>query len=244
MIGETVAEILTNARILFYAKWRNRLHQTWPKLSAEFSRCRTPRRPKRRLSLRDHRLCSANLSELTRILQSIDTGHPEAADALLPLVYAELRQLAAAKMAREQPGQTLQPTALVHEAWLRLNTGEPQSWNNRRHFFGAAAEAMRRILIERARRRQVLAKGGFAEREEDFESRLVASAPEDELLAVHEALDELARHDPPAAELVKLRYFVGLTMPEAAEAMGLPLRNAERLWTFARAWLRKALEEI
>ena len=182
------------------------------------------------------------MSELTRILQSLDVGTPQSADALLPLVYAELRQLAAAKMAREQPGQTLQPTALVHEAWLRLNSGATPSWESRRHFFGAAAEAMRRILIERARRRQVLAKGGYAEREEDFESRLVVNAPEDELLAVHEALDELAQNDPPAAELVKLRYFVGLTMPEAAEAMGLPLRNAERLWSFARAWLRRTLK--
>jgi RNA polymerase sigma factor (TIGR02999 family) len=183
------------------------------------------------------------LSHLTRVLQSACDGDPAAAQELLPLIYDELRQLAAAKMARE-PSQTLQPTALVHEAWLRLNGGETnQRWENRRHFFAAAAEAMRRILIERARRRQVLAKGGYAGREEDFESKLVVNAPEKELLAVHEALNELVKLDAQAAELVKLRYFVGLTMPEAAEALGLPLRNAERLWTFARAWLRRALEE-
>ncbi len=184
------------------------------------------------------------MNQLTRVLQSAAEGNPAAAQELLPLIYTELRQLAAAKIAREQPGQTLQPTALVHEAWLRLagKDGE-MHFANRAHFFGAAAEAMRRILIERARRRQVLAKGGYVEREEDFESKLVVQAPEKELLAVHEALDELVKTDPQSAELVKLRYFVGLTMPEAAEALGLPLRNAERLWTFARAWLRKALEE-
>lgn len=181
------------------------------------------------------------MSELTRVLQSAAAGDPRAAEDLLPLVYSELRQLAAAKMAREPAGQTLQPTALVHEAWLRLNGQENQGWENRRHFFGAAAEAMRRILIEKARRRQTLARAGYSERVEDFESRLVVQAPEAELLAVHDALDSLAQADPQAAELVKFRYFIGLTTPEAAEAMGLPLRNAERLWSFARAWLRKAI---
>ena len=243
MIVWKVAESLTIAKFFCRVNWQNCFGPAWVE---PFHGAPVPvllQHPKRRLSLRSLRLCSATLSELTRILQSIEAGTPQSADALLPLVYAELRQLAAAKMARERPGQTLQPTALVHEAWLRLSMGAPPSWENRRHFFGAAAEAMRRILIERARRRQVLAKGGYAEREEDFESRLVANAPEDELLAVHDALDELAKDDPPAAELVKLRYFVGLTMPEAAEAMGLPLRNTERLWTFARAWLRKALKD-
>jgi RNA polymerase sigma factor (TIGR02999 family) len=182
------------------------------------------------------------MSDLTQVLQSATDGDPRAAHELLPMVYAELRQLAAAKMAREKSAQTLQPTALVHEAWLRVTSGKNQEWANRRHFFAAAAETMRRILIERARRQQVLAKGGYAEREDDFESSLVAPAHSDELLAVHEALDGLAKEDPAAAELVKLRYFIGLTMPEAAEAIGLPLRNAERLWTFARAWLRHALK--
>ena len=187
------------------------------------------------------RYAHASLSELTLILQSIDSGHPEAAEALLPLVYDELRRLAQAKMARERPGQTLQPTALVHEAWLRLAGGDNQRWQNRRHFF-AAAEAMRRILIERARSRQVLAKGGYAVREAELDSCLLVTAPDDELLAVHEALDQLAAADAAAATLVKLRYFSGLTMPQSAEAMGLPLRSVERLWTFARAWLRNALK--
>ena len=182
------------------------------------------------------------MSELTVILQSLEEGRSQAATQLLPLVYNELRRLAQAKMAREQPGQTLQPTALVHEAWLRLASGENQRWQNRRHFFAAAAEAMRRILIERARRRQVLAKGGYAVREEELDSCLFVTAPDDELLAVHEALDQLAFTDAEAATLVKLRYFSGLSMPESAEAMGLPLRSVERLWTFARAWLRNQLK--
>lgn len=159
----------------------------------------------------------------------------------LPLVYEELRRLAASRLAREQPGQTLQPTALVHEAWLRLAGDGQQRFANRAHFFACAAEAMRRILIERARRRQVLARGGYAEREELAECHLVVLAPDDELLAIHEAVDRLAAEDAEAAQLVKLRYFVGLSMPEAAEAMSLPLRSAERRWTFARAWLRDAL---
>ena len=189
----------------------------------------------------DEPAISASLnSDITHILESAQQGDPKAAEELLPIIYEELRKLASAKMAQERPGQTLQPTALVHEAWLRLvGKDQPVSFQNRAHFFGAAAEAMRRILIERARRKQVLAKGGFAFPEECTESKLVLAAPEDELLAVHEALDQLAAADAPAAELVKLRYFVGLSMPEAADAMGLPLRSAERLWTFARAWLRK-----
>lgn len=183
-----------------------------------------------------------SLSELTLILQAMDSGNPQAAAELLPLVYDELRRLAQARMSREHPGQTLQPTALVHEAWLRLAGDENQRWQNRRHFFAAAAEAMRRILIERARRRQVLAKGGFAVREAELDSCLLVTAPDDELLAVHEALDQLAATDADAATLVKLRYFSGLTMPQAAEAMGLRLRSVERLWTFARAFLRNALK--
>lgn len=182
------------------------------------------------------------LSELTLILRSLEQGHSQAANRLLPLVYDELRCLARAKMAREQPGQTLQPTALVHEAWLRLASAEDQHWQNRRHFFAAAAEAMRRILIERARRRQVLAKGGYAVREEEPDWCLIVAAPDDELLAIHEALDQLAATDAEAATLVKLRYFSGLSMPEAADVMGLSQRSAERTWTFARAWLRNALK--
>src|SRR5262249_22505636 len=138
--------------------------------------------------------------------------------------------------------QTLQATALVHEAWLRLGGDQQSAWKNRAHFFAAAGEAMRRILIERARRRKVLEKGGFVQREECSESKIVLLAPSDELLAVHEALDRLASEDGAAADLVKLRYFVGMSMPEAAEALELPLRTAERLWTFARAWLRQELK--
>jgi RNA polymerase sigma factor (TIGR02999 family) len=166
----------------------------------------------------------------------------KAASELLPVLYDELRRLAAHKLANEAAGQTLQPTALVHEAWLRLaGKNNEASFQNRAHFFGAAAEAMRRILIERARRKQVLAKGGYATPEECTESKLVVLAPPDELLAVHEALDRLAAEDPGAADLVKLRYFVGMSMPEAAEALDIPLRTAERLWTFARAWLRNEM---
>ena len=181
------------------------------------------------------------MSEVTRILNAVQQGDPKAAEELIPLVYEELRKLAAHKMANEAPGQTLQPTALVHEAWLRLVGNEvPARFQNRAHFFGAAAEAMRRILIERARRRKVLEKGGF---EECTESKLVVTAPADELLAVNEALDSLAAEDSIAADLVKLRYFVGMSMPEAAEALGMRLRTAERLWTFARAWLRHEIRE-
>lgn len=181
------------------------------------------------------------MSEVTRILESMERGDTRAGERLLPMVYEELRRLAAVRMAREAPGQTLQPTALVHEAWLRLVGGGSESFANRAHFFACAAEAMRRILIERARRRRVLARGGYADREELTESKLVVPTRDDELLTIHEALDRLAAEDAGAANLVKLRYFAGMSMPEAAEAMGLSLRSAERLWTFARAWLRHAI---
>ena len=182
------------------------------------------------------------MEQVTQLLGAADARDGQAAEQLLPMVYEELRRLAAARMANEAPGQTLQPTALVHEAWLRLVGGQAQHWQNRAHFFAAAAEAMRRILVERARRRKVLARGGFAHQTELTESALCLPAPDDELLAMHQALDQLAAEDPLAAELVKLRYFVGLSMPEAAEALDLPLRSAERIWTFARAWLRCALQ--
>ena len=179
---------------------------------------------------------------VTQVLQAVGIGEEHAAEKLLPLVYEELRRLAAARMAKEAPGQTLQPTALVHEAWLRLIGGQAQDWQNRAHFFAAAGEAMRRILVERARRRKVLARGGFAHPTELTESALSVPGPDDELLAVHQALDHLEGEDARAAELVKLRYFVGMSMPEAAQALDLPLRSAERIWTFARAWLRHALD--
>ena len=181
------------------------------------------------------------MSEVTQILDRVQQGDPKAAEELLPLVYDELRRLAAHRMAKEIPGQTLQPTALVHEAWLRLAGNAAPQFQNRGHFFAAAAEAMRRILIDRARKRAVRQSSGLAAPEELHESRIEVHVPPDELLAVHEALDGLAAVDATAAELVKLRYFVGMTLPEAAESLGLPLRSAERLWTFSRAWLRDAL---
>ena len=180
------------------------------------------------------------MSDVTRILDRVQRGEGQAAEELLPLVYEELRKLAAHKLAHESAHTTLQPTALVHEAWLRL-TGKDYPWQNRRHFFVAGAEAMRRILIERARRRKVLEKGGFVARTECTESKVAVSAPPDEVLGVHEALDGLAREDPLAAELVKLRYFMGMSMRETAEVLEMPVRSAERLWTFARAWLRQEI---
>ena len=182
------------------------------------------------------------VSEVTRILDRAQQGDPAAADELLPLVYEELRKLAAHRMAGEPAGQTLQATALVHEAWLRLAGEEKERWAGRAQFFAAAAEAMRRILIERARRRLAQKRGGQAEHEPLEESRLELAAPTDEMLAVHEALDRLAAEDPQAADLVKLRYFAGMSMPEAAAALDMPQRSAERLWTFARAWLRGAMK--
>lgn len=183
------------------------------------------------------------VSDVTRILEAIQAGQPQAAEELLPLVYEELRKLAAAKMAQERPGQTLQPTALVHEAWLRLGGDAQPAWQNRAHFFAAAAEAMRRILVEHARRRNSRKRGGGAQPVALADDMIVLDVPTDELLAVHEALDRLAAEDPPAAELVKLRYFVGMTMDEAADALGLGKRTAEGIWTFARVWLRRAIRE-
>jgi RNA polymerase sigma factor (TIGR02999 family) len=180
-------------------------------------------------------------NDVTRILDAIQAGHTQAAEQLLPLVYEELRRLAAHKMAGEAPGHTLQPTALVHEAWLRLVGPHPPDWPNRAYFFAAAGEAMRRVLVEHARRKQSLKRGHGALREELHDSMLVLAAPPEELLAVHEALDQLAREDPQAAELVKLRYFVGMTMEEAAAALELAPRSAERLWTYAKVWLRRQI---
>jgi RNA polymerase sigma factor (TIGR02999 family) len=182
------------------------------------------------------------VSEVTRILSAIEQGDPQAADQLLPLVYAELRQLAAAKLAQEQPGQTLQPTALVHEAYLRLvDVDRAQHWNSRGHFFAACAEAMRRILVESARRRAALKRGGASAREALDASAIAAPEPDDELLAVHDALDDLARTDAQAATLVKLRFFGGMTMAEAADAVGLPVRTAQDVWAYARSWLRSRM---
>jgi RNA polymerase sigma factor (TIGR02999 family) len=184
-----------------------------------------------------------SMSDVTRILGQIGAGGSKAAEQLLPLVYQELRALAAAKLAQEKPGQTLQATALVHEAYLRVvGPEDAQQWDHRGHFFAAAAEAMRRILVDRARRKAAAKRGGEFARIE-LEAELVA-APEvhEDLVALDEALDQLATEYPQQAELVKLRYFGGLTLPDAAAALGLSERTAGRHWAFARAWLRRAVE--
>src|SRR5947209_15549662 len=178
------------------------------------------------------------MSEVTRVLSAIEQGDPHAAEQLLPLVYDALRELAAAKLAQEKPGQTLQATALVHEAYLRLCDGDRlQHWDSRGHFFGAAAEAMRRILVEQARRKKRLRHGGGSRRVELEEAELGVEAGGLDLLALDEALTRLEREEPTRAQLVKLRFFAGLTMPEAARALGVSLATAERYWTFTRAWL-------
>ena len=182
-----------------------------------------------------------NPGEITVILQRIGQGDARAADQLLPLLYDELRQLAAAKMARESAGQTLQPTALVHEAWLRLGGDDQPHWQNRRHFFGAAAEAMRRILVENARRKQRVRHGGLLRRTDWTKLDVAAVEDEDDVLAVHEALIKLAEHDPIGAKLIELRFFAGLTNVEAARMLGLAERTAKRNWAYARAWLQKEL---
>ncbi|MBI4624362.1 MAG: sigma-70 family RNA polymerase sigma factor [Verrucomicrobia bacterium] len=183
------------------------------------------------------------MSDVTLMLQKIERGDPHAADQLLPLVYRELRKLAAAKMGRESAAQTLQPTALVHEAWLRLGGEQQPNWQNRAHFFAAAAEAMRRILIDRARKRRARRHGGDQVRVDADELDRVADLDrnDDQLLAVHEALDQLAAEDPKKAEFVKLRFFAGFTLEEAAHALGIPEGTAKRWWTYSRAWLFRAI---
>jgi len=184
------------------------------------------------------------MTEITQLLHSIDKGDPKSAEQLLPLVYEELRKLAASKMAREAPGQTLQATALVHEAWLKLAGGEAVAFNGKAHFFGAAAEAMRRILIDRARRKAAQRHGGGQQRVDVEEIQIAAPGPDDELLAVNEALDKLAAQDPAKAELVKLRFFTGLTIEQAAEALGISEPTAKRWWAYARAWLYEETRAI
>jgi RNA polymerase sigma factor (TIGR02999 family) len=183
------------------------------------------------------------MSEVTRILEQINQGDPSAADQLLPLVYDELRQLAAQRLAQESPGQTLQATALVHEAYLRLVGGEThQRWDSRRHFFAAAAEAMRRILVENARRKQSAKHGGRRARLDLNEALVVGDEPRHDLLDLDEVLDRLAAADARAAELVKLRFFAGLTGDQAAEILGVAPRSADLLWAYARAWLFDQLQ--
>jgi RNA polymerase sigma factor (TIGR02999 family) len=186
------------------------------------------------------------MSDVTQILNAVEQGDPRAAEQLLPLVYDELRKLAAHKLAQEAPGQTLQATALVHEAYARLVGGEEgksadgKDWDNRRHFFAAAAEAMRRILVEAARRKQRLKHGGGRAREQDPEELACPERPE-QMLDLDEALDRLTQGSPQAAELVKLRYFAGFSNVEAASLLGISPRKANQLWAYARAWLREAL---
>jgi RNA polymerase sigma factor (TIGR02999 family) len=183
------------------------------------------------------------MSEVTRILDSMAQGDPRAAEELLPLVYDELRKLAAYKMAAEAPGQTLQATALVHEAWLRVGGSDAKAWEGRRHFFAAAAEAMRRILVENARRKKRLKHGGNLQRVEVGAMDLPAPMPEDELLALDEALTRLAQVNPQAVEMVKLCFFVRLTQEQAAKELGISLSTAERLWAYARAWLFREMRQ-
>ncbi|HUD46353.1 MAG TPA: ECF-type sigma factor [Candidatus Baltobacteraceae bacterium] len=183
------------------------------------------------------------MSDVTSLLSAIDRRDPKAAEELLPLVYEELRKLAAQKMANEASGQTLQPAALVQEAWLRLVRAEDRGFQNRAHFFAAAAEAMRRILVENARRKQRLKHGG-GQRRMDLSQVDVAAASDDEtVLAVSEAIDKLASHDSLGAELIRLRFFAGLSNAEAGELLGLPERTAKRTWAYARAWLYEELKK-
>lgn len=184
------------------------------------------------------------MSEITTILDRAAEGEAQAAHELLPLVYEELRKLAAARMATEWDTSTLQPTALVHEAWLRLVGSEQPNWKNRGHFFAAAAEAMRRILIDRARRKQSLKRGARAERLDLDQVDVAIQADEESLLAMNDALGKLMVVDPQSAELVKLRFFVGLNYQEAAQALGISERSAKRSWAFARAWLYRELSQI
>ena len=181
------------------------------------------------------------MSDVTQILRQIESGDPSAAEQLLPLVYEELKQLAAARMAGERADHTLQATALVHEAYVRLvDQEQSQHWNSRGHFFGAAAEAMRRILVENARRQRRVKHGGERTRIE-FAADMAGDQVSDDLLAVNDALDALTEADASAAQLVKLRYFAGLTIPEAAQAMGISARSANEIWAYARAWMLEQL---
>lgn len=181
------------------------------------------------------------MSEVTRILNAIEQGDAQAADKLLPLVYDELRRLAARKMSQEPPGQTLQATALVHEAYIRLVGSEARHWNSRMHFFYAAAEAMRRILIDNARRKQRLKRGGGQQKFDLEDAEIAIEEPSEDLIALDEALAKLARADKVKADLVKLRYFAGLTLEQAASVLGLSKTTAKRHWTYARAWLYRQI---
>ena len=184
------------------------------------------------------------MSEVTRILSAVEQGDPHAAEQLLPLVYDELRKLAARRLTQEKRGQTLQATALVHEAYVRLvDTDQAQHWNSRGHFFAACAEAMRRILVDQARRKLSLRRGGSLQRHPIEDREIEAPEPSLDVLAVHEALERFQGVDATAAQVVKLRYFAGLTIPQAAEALGISTSTADRSWAYARAWLHTALKQ-
>jgi RNA polymerase sigma factor (TIGR02999 family) len=183
------------------------------------------------------------MADVTQILNAIEAGDPHAAAELLPFVYDELRKLAAAKLAQEKPGQTLQATALVHEVYLRLvDVDKVQQWNGRGHFFSAAAEAMRRILVDQSRRRMAAKRGGQIAREELHESIIVAPKAGEDIFAVHDALEQLSAIDPIAARLVSLRFFAGLNMQEAADALGISVRSAQDVWAYARSWLHHKMQ--
>jgi RNA polymerase sigma factor (TIGR02999 family) len=182
------------------------------------------------------------MSDITLVLHAIGRGDEKASSELLPLVYEELRRLAAARMAQEGSGQTLQPTALVHEAWLRLVGGGDRNWQNRGHFFGAAAEAMRRILIENARRKSRLKRGGGLARVDLEEVDLAATSPDDKILLIDEALSRLEREDPEKARIVALKFFGGLTNQEVAQSLGVTERTIERQWAFAKAWMFRSIQ--
>jgi RNA polymerase sigma factor (TIGR02999 family) len=184
------------------------------------------------------------MSDVTRILSQIESGDPSAAEQLLPLVYDELRKLAAARLAREKPGQTLQATSLVHDAFIRLvDVREAQHWDSRGHFFAAAAEAMRRILLNRARDRKRLKRGGDGRRISLDEIQVALDTPDDDLLALDEAMEALAAEDATCAQLVKLRFFAGLSLRDAAQHLGISPRTADRNWAYARAWLAARLDD-
>jgi RNA polymerase sigma factor (TIGR02999 family) len=192
--------------------------------------------------VKDSQRWGIGMSDVTRILNAIERGEAKATDELLPLVYEELRLLAAQKLSHEQPGQTLQATALVHEAYIRLVGEEPQSWENRGHFFAAAAEAMRRILIDHARHKQAHKCGGGRERMPLEDAEMTDPVTPEDILAVDDALAKLAAEDPQTAEIVKLRLFAGLSIEQAAEALGVSRATAYRQWTYARAWLRSEIQ--
>jgi RNA polymerase sigma factor (TIGR02999 family) len=193
------------------------------------------------LAFPDWRPTIAFMSDVTQLLNAIDAGDSKAADQLLPVVYEELRKLAVVRMANEKLGHTLQPTALVHEAWLKIAGNGNERFANRRHFFKAAACAMQQILIDVARRKQRLKHGANLIGEELHESRIAISVPSEELLAVNDAMAALALEDPQAAEVVQMRYFVGMTVPEIAAALDLAPRTVDRHWAFARAWLKRTI---